>query len=79
MTRSELQAIANGDLYTLDQKAKAIAALDAQKPSMDDYAMLVPLRRQVHDQMVADGDTRRLAEWSHNWPDYATTGKVLGE
>jgi hypothetical protein len=87
MTKTEIAAIANDStgIYTADQKAKAQAALDANTPAPDadgTSVMLVALRKKLLKRLLRE-DTpeskQTVADLKHNWPDYETTGKVLGE
>lgn len=90
MTKTELQTIVNDEtgIYTPEQKAKATQALaDLQNrqnqttPTAGD-SMLVALRKEYHQQMLNSTDARdkqALVDLAHNWPDFATTGKVVGE
>lgn len=89
MTKTELETIVNdtAGIYTQEQKAKAQAALvDSQnQPNQTSTAvdsMLVALRKQLHQRLLDSTDARdkqSLIDLAHNWPDFATTGKVLGE
>jgi len=90
MTKTELQTIVNDEtgIYTPQQKARATQALadlqnqQNQTTSTAGDSMLVASRRKLLERLLTEDTSKTkqaLVELGHNWPDFATTGKVLGE
>jgi hypothetical protein len=90
MNKQELVTIVNDEtgIYTPEQKAKATRALadlqnqPNQTTSPAGDSMLAASRRELLERLVTEDTAKSkqaLADLAHNWPDFATTGKVLGE
>jgi F0F1-type ATP synthase delta subunit len=85
MSPEQLQEIIDSPTSTASQKKTAQALLSQQAPVQADSGtnvMLVMLRKRHLQMLLASTDAKDkqvLKDWSHNWPDYFVTGKVLGE
>lgn len=81
MTKQELQAVVDNPLSTPEQRSDAEKLLNTVN-SKSTHPFLVAMRRKLLNRWLAENteeSKQHIKDWSHNWPDFATTGKVLGE